>query len=173
MLRAGNATPGSCWLFMGSSCCSTRTCTVWIMGERLSLQVFGMNKVVPNGLDLDGASGNFIGYEIMWQPILGNPKASDRGTANGFGCTFTITISGFMNSYVNLVGTTPGQYALLGDSFSPALLMLRTRFWLTPAFRLLTTRIPTPTPRRLNLYGLDSSYTRWSRIVSRSRRRFR
>ena len=119
--QAGNATPGYTGLFMGSSCCSTGPSYRVENGGTIVLTGFWYEQGGTQWLDLDGASGNFIGYEDNIAPnSWGSQSLGPSLTANGFTGNLTITNSGFMNSYVNLAGTTPANVLLLGDSFSPA-----------------------------------------------------
>ena len=66
-------------------------------------------------LDLDGGSGNFIGYE---NNIALSQAAVGPITANNFTGNLTITNSYIQNSYVNLAGSTPANVLLLANCFN-------------------------------------------------------
>jgi hypothetical protein len=118
--QAGNATPGYTGLFMGSSCCNTGPSYRVENGGTIVLTGFWYEQGGTQWLDLDGGSGNFIGYEDniavdSWGSLT---SALASLTANNFTGNLTITNSGTQNSYVNLAGSTPANVLLLADSFS-------------------------------------------------------
>jgi len=116
LTRAGNTTPGYTGLFMGASCCSTDSYRVED-GGTIVLAGFWYEQGGPSWLDLDGASGNFIGYEDNIAVPSGGSLPSF--TANNFTGNLTITNSGITNGHVNLAGSTSANVLLLADSFSP------------------------------------------------------
>jgi hypothetical protein len=114
--QAGNATPGYTGLFMGSSCCNTNSYRVENGGTTV-VTGFWYEQGNPQWLDLDGASGNFIGYEDN----IGIPSGGSLPsfTANKFTGNLTISNSTILNGHVNLAGSTPADVLLLADSFAP------------------------------------------------------
>jgi hypothetical protein len=120
--QAGNATPGYMGLFMGSSCCSTGPSYRVENGGTIVLTGFWYEQGGTQWLDLDGASGNFIGYEdIISIPYGGSlpPFTANSLTANNFTGNLTILNSGITSGHVNLAGSTPANVLLLADDFSP------------------------------------------------------
>jgi hypothetical protein len=115
--QAGNATPGYTGLFMGSSCCSTNSYRVED-GGTIVLTGFWSEQNRPGWLDLDGASGNFIGYEDNISVYSNSGKSIPSFTANNFTGNLTISNSGIQNGYVNLAGSTRANVLLLADDFS-------------------------------------------------------
>jgi hypothetical protein len=118
--QAGNATPGYTGLFMGSSCCNTGPSYRVENGGTIVLKGFWYEQGGTQWLDLDGGSGNFIGYEDniavdSWGSV---PSALPSLTANNFTGNLTITNSSTQNSYVNLAGSTPANVLLLADGFN-------------------------------------------------------
>jgi hypothetical protein len=113
--RAGSATPGYTGLFMGSSCCSTAPAYRVEHGGTLVVAGFWYEQGNSRWLDLDGGSGNFIGYE---NNIALSQAAVGPITANNFTGNLTITNSYIQNSYVNLAGSTPANVLLLANSFN-------------------------------------------------------
>jgi hypothetical protein len=118
--KAGNAPPGYTGLFMGSSCCNTGPSYSVENGGTIVLTGFWYEQGGTQWLDLDGGSGNFIGYEDniavdSWGPLT---SALPSLTANNFAGNLTITNSGIDNSYVNLAGSTPANVLLLADIFN-------------------------------------------------------
>jgi hypothetical protein len=114
--QAGNATPGYTGLFMGSSCCNTNSYRVED-GGTIVLTGFWYEQGNPRWLDLDGASGNFIGYEDN----IGLPSGGSLPSfaANNFAGNLTISNSGITNGHVNLAGSTAANVLLLADGFAP------------------------------------------------------
>jgi hypothetical protein len=112
--QAGNATPGYTGLFMGSSCCSTNSYRVEDGGTIVTTG-FWSEQNRPGWLDLDGASGNFIGYEDNISVYSNSGKSIPSFTANNFTGNLTISNSGIQNGYVNLAGSTPANVLLLAD----------------------------------------------------------
>jgi hypothetical protein len=118
--QAGISTPGYTGLFMGSSCCNTGPSYRVESGGTVVLTGFWYEQGGTQWLDLDGASGNFIGYEDntsvdSWGPLTGAVPAL---TAKNFTGNLTIANSGINNTYINLAGSTPANVLLLGDSFN-------------------------------------------------------
>jgi Concanavalin A-like lectin/glucanases superfamily/Fibronectin type III domain/Pectate lyase superfamily protein/Abnormal spindle-like microcephaly-assoc'd, ASPM-SPD-2-Hydin len=118
--QAGNATPGYTGLFMGSSCCNTGPSYRVENGGTIVLTGFWYEQGATGWLDLDGGSGNFIGYEdnIAVGPWGSVTSALPALTANNFTGNLTITNSGIENSYVNLAGSTPSNVLLFADNFN-------------------------------------------------------
>ncbi len=119
--QAGNATPGYTGLFMGSSCCNTGPSYRVENRGTIVLTGFWYEQGGTQWLDLDGGSGNFIGYEDSiavdsWGPLT---SAAPALSANNFTGNLTIANSFIQNSYVNLAGSTPANVLLLGDIFHP------------------------------------------------------
>jgi len=115
--QAGNATPGYTGLFMGSSCCNTNSYRVE-NGGTIVLTGFWYEQGGPGWLDLDGASGNFIGYEDNIAVSSGGGSLASL-TANNFTGDLTISNSGIVGTHVNLAGSAPAQVLLLADYFAP------------------------------------------------------
>ena len=115
--QAGKSTSGYTGLFMGSSCCNTNSYRVED-GGTLVLTGFWYEQGGPGWLDLDGASGNFIGYEDNIGVSSGAGSLASF-TANNFTGNLTISNSGFGNFDVNLAGSTPANVLLLADYFAP------------------------------------------------------
>jgi hypothetical protein len=113
--QAGNATLGYTGLFMGSSCCSTDSYRVED-GGTIVLTGFWYEQGGPDWLDLDGATGNFIGYEDNIAPFGGSLPSL---AANSFTGNLTIANSGIENGHVNLAGSTPANVLLIADGFAP------------------------------------------------------
>jgi hypothetical protein len=114
--QAGNATPGYTGLFMGSSCCNTNSYRVED-GGTIVLTGFWYEQGDSRWLDLDGASGNFIGYEDhIGIPSVGSVPSF---TANSFTGNLTIANSGIQNGHVNLAGSATANVLLLADDFFP------------------------------------------------------
>ena len=115
--QAGNATPGFTGLFMGSSCCSTNSYRVED-GGTIVLTGFWSEQNRPGWLDLDGTSGNFIGYEDNISVYSSSGKSIPSFTANNFTGNLTISNSGIQNGYINLAGSTPANVLLLADGIA-------------------------------------------------------
>ena len=115
--QAGNATPGYTGLFMGSSCCSTNSYRVED-GGTIVLTGFWSEQNRPGWLDLNGTSGNFIGYEDNISVYSSSGKSIPSFTANNFTGNLTISNSGIQNGYVNLAGSTPANVLLLADGIA-------------------------------------------------------
>ena len=115
--QAGKSTSGYTGLFMGSSCCNTNSYRVED-GGTLVLTDFWYEQGGPGWLDLDGVSGNFIGYEDNIGVSSGAGSLASF-TANNFTGNLTISNSGFGNFDVNLAGSTPANVLLLADYFAP------------------------------------------------------
>ena len=118
--KAGNATPGYTGLFMGASCCNNGPSYRVEGGGTIVLTGFWYEQGGLQWLDLDGASGNFIGYEDniaadSWGTLA---SALPALTASNFTGNLTITNSGIQNSYVNLAGSNPANVLLLADGFN-------------------------------------------------------
>ncbi len=114
---AGETTPGYTGLFMGSSCCNTSSYRVEGGGTLVVAGVW-YEQGGPGWLNLDGAFGNFIGYENETAVPPGGPVASITG--NNFTGNLTIVNSSMQNVHINLAGSTPANLLLLADSFYPA-----------------------------------------------------
>jgi hypothetical protein len=101
---------------MGSSCCNTNSYRVENGGTTV-VTGFWYEQGNPQWLDLDGASGNFIGYEDN----IGIPSGGSLPsfTANNLTGDLTIANSNIQNGRVNLAGSTPANVLLLADDFSP------------------------------------------------------
>jgi hypothetical protein len=101
---------------MGSSCCNTNSYRVED-GGTIVLTGFWYEQGNPRWLDLDGASGNFIGYEDN----IGLPSGGSLPSfaANNFAGNLTISNSGITNGHVNLAGSTAANVLLLADGFAP------------------------------------------------------
>ncbi len=120
--QAGEATPGYTGLFMGSSCCNTGPSYRVENGASLVLTGFWYEQGGTQWLDLDGATGNFIGYEDniavdSWGSVT---NALSSFSAVNFTGNLTIADSLTQNSSVNLAGSTPANVLLLGDNFNAA-----------------------------------------------------
>jgi hypothetical protein len=114
--QAGIATPGYTGLFMGASCCNTNSYRVE-NGGTIVLTGFWYEQGDSRWLDLDGASGNFIGYEDhIGIPSVGSVPSF---TANSFTGNLTIANSGIQNGHVNLAGSATANVLLLADDFFP------------------------------------------------------
>jgi Pectate lyase superfamily protein/Abnormal spindle-like microcephaly-assoc'd, ASPM-SPD-2-Hydin len=115
LTQAGKATPGYTGLFMGASCCNTNSYRV-DGGGTIILTGFWYEQGGPRWLDLDGASGNFIGYEDNTGVPGGNLPPV---TANGFTGNLTASNSDFGNFHLNLAGSTHSNVLLLASGFAP------------------------------------------------------
>jgi hypothetical protein len=118
--QAGEATPGYTGLFMGSSCCNVGPSYRVENGATLVLTGFWYEQGGTSWLDLDNATGNFIGYEDniavdSWGTVQGAVPAI---SAVNFTGNLTIADSLIQNSYVNLAGSTPANVLMLGDNFN-------------------------------------------------------
>ncbi len=117
---AGMKTPAYTGLFMGSSCCNNGPSYRVDNGGTIVLTGFWYEQGGAQWLDLNGASGNFIGYEDniavdSWGTLT---SALPALAPDGFTGNLTISNSTIENSYVNLAGTTSTNVLLLNDAFN-------------------------------------------------------
>jgi len=115
----GEVTHGYTGLFMGDTCCNTAPTYRVENGGTIVLAGVWYEQGGYQWLDLDGGSGNFIGYADniavdSWGTLTSGVPSF---TANGFTGNLTVTNSRIGNSYVNLAGSTPANVLLLGDLF--------------------------------------------------------
>jgi len=105
---------------MGSSCCNTGPSYRVENGGTIVLTGFWYEQGGPQWLDLDGGSGNFIGYEDnISVPSWGSLTNSVPSlTANNFTGNLTIANSYIQNGYLNLAGSTAANVLLLADGFN-------------------------------------------------------
>jgi uncharacterized protein YjdB len=113
--QQGYAAPGYTGLFMGASCCSTYSYRVE-EGATLVVAGYWYEQGGPGWLNLDQASGNFIGY----QNHIDVPSSAGSlvpFSAKNFTGNLTIANSDFGIFDVNLAGATSANVLLIADSF--------------------------------------------------------